>query len=128
PGGRRAEAARGPLRDGEGACSGVRSKAKEGGIAPEGIGMVGFSAGGPLTIATATSFDIRAYEPIDEIDRVSCRPDFAVLVYPGYLKDKAKDELAPVLRIPNGTPPVFLPHRGAAPSHPPARHPRISPL
>src|SRR5262249_33281126 len=85
------EPARRPLQDAERAVSVLRSKAKEWGIDPERIGMVGFSAGGHLTIATATSFDIRAYEPIDEIDRVSCRPDFAVLVYPGYLKDKDKD-------------------------------------
>src|SRR5262245_20076969 len=106
------EPARRPLQDAQRAVSVVRSKAKEWGIDPERIGMVGFSAGGHLTIATATSFDIRAYEPIDEIDRVSCRPDFAVLVYPGYLKDKDKDELAPGLRIPKGTPPVFLAHGG----------------
>ena len=49
----------------------------------------------------------------DLIDRVSCRPDFAILVYPGYLKAKDKDELAPGLRIPAGTPPVFLAHGGA---------------
>ena len=74
--------------------------------------MVGFSAGGHLAIATATSFEKRTYEPIDDIDKVSCRPDFAIPVYSGYLKAKDKDELAPGLRIPAGTPPVFLVHGG----------------
>jgi acetyl esterase/lipase len=74
--------------------------------------MVGFSAGGHLAIATATSFEKRTYEPIDEVDKISCRPDFAILAYPGYLKAKDKDELAPGLRIPAGTPPVFLAHGG----------------
>ena len=49
------------------------------------------SAGGHLALATATSFEKRMYEPIDAIDEVSCRPDFAVLCYSGYLKAKDKD-------------------------------------
>jgi acetyl esterase/lipase len=106
------EPARRPLQDAQRAVSLVRSKAKEWGIDPQRIGMVGFSAGGHLAIATATSFSRRTYEPIDEIDQVSCRPDFAILAYSGYLKAKDKDELAPGLRIPAGTPPIFLVHGG----------------
>ena len=104
------EPARRPLQDAQRAVSLVRSKAKEWGIDPQRIGIVGFSAGGHLAIATATSFDKRTYEPIDDIDKVSCRPDFAVPVYSGYLKAKDKDELAPGLRTPTNTPPVFLVH------------------
>ncbi len=107
------EPARRPLQDAQRAVSLVRSKAKEWGIHPERIGMIGFSAGGHLAIATATSFEKRTYEPIDDVDRVSCRPDFAVPVYSGYLKAKDRDELAPGLRIPASTPPVFLVHGGA---------------
>jgi acetyl esterase/lipase len=107
------EPARRPLQDAQRAVSLVRSKAKEWGIHPERIGMVGFSAGGHLALATATSFPKRTYEPIDAIDRVSCRPDFAIAVYSGYLKAKDKDELAPGLRIPAETPPIFLAHGGA---------------
>jgi len=106
------EPARRPLQDAQRAVSLVRSKAKEWGINPQRIGIVGFSAGGHLAIATATSFEKRTYSPIDEIDNVSCRPDFAVLAYPGYLKAKDKDELAPGLRVPTNTPPVFLAHGG----------------
>ena len=55
------------------------------------------------------------------MDKSSCRPDFAVSVYPGYLKAKDKDELASGLRIPEGTPPIFLVHGGdeiiSAPEH-----------
>ena len=107
------EPARRPLQDAQRAVSLVRSKAKEWGIDPKQIGIVGFSAGGHLAIATATNFDRRSYSPIDEIDKISCRPDFAILAYPGYLKAKDKEELAPGLRIPAGTPPVFLAHGGA---------------
>jgi acetyl esterase/lipase len=107
------EPARRPLQDAQRAVSLVRSKAKEWGIAPDRIGMVGFSAGGHLAVATATSFEKRTYEPMDEIDKISCRPDFAVPVYSGYLKAKDKDELAPGLQVPKGTPPMFLAHGGA---------------
>ena len=106
------EPARRPLQDAQRAVSLVRSRAKEWGIDPKRIGMVGFSAGGHLAIATATSFKKRTYEPVDDIDKIDCRPDFAVLVYPGYLKAKDKDELAPGLHIPDGTPPIFLAHGG----------------
>jgi acetyl esterase/lipase len=107
------EPARRPLQDAQRAVRLVRSKAAEWGIQPQQIGMVGFSAGGHLAIATATSFDQRTYEPVDDVDKISCRPDFAIGVYSGYLKVKDKDEIAPGLRIPAGTPPVFLAHGGA---------------
>lgn len=106
------EPARRPLQDAQRAVRLVRSKADEWGIEPRQIGMVGFSAGGHLAIATATSFDRRSYEPIDEVDTISCRPDFAIGVYSGYLKAKDKDEIAPGLRIPTATPPIFLAHGG----------------
>jgi acetyl esterase/lipase len=111
--------ARRPLQDAQRAVSLVRSKARGWGFDPQRIGIVGFSAGGHLAIATATSFEKRTYALIDDIDNISCRPDFAILVYPGYLKAKDKDELAPGLRIPAGTPPVFLAHGGADSISPP---------
>jgi acetyl esterase/lipase len=106
------EPARRPLQDAQRAVRLVRSKAREWGIATDRIGMVGFSAGGHLAIATATGFAERSYEPIDDIDKISCRPDFAIGVYSGYLKAKDKDELAPGLHIPARTPPIFLAHGG----------------
>ena len=106
------EPARRPLQDAQRAVSLVRSKASEWGVDPQRIGIVGFSAGGHLAMATATSFDQRTYEPIDDVDKISCRPDFAVPVYSGYLKAKDKDELASGLRIPTNTPPIFLVHGG----------------
>ena len=107
------EPARRPLQDAQRAVSLVRSKAAEWGLDPHRIGMVGFSAGGHLVLATATRFEKRTYEARDEIDQVSCRPDFAIAVYPGYLKAKDKDELAPGIQVPTETPPVFLAHGGA---------------
>src|SRR5438874_3579237 len=107
------EPARRPLQDAQRAVSLVRARAKEWGIDPARIGMVGFSAGGHLAIATATNFEKRTYEPTDDIDKVSCRPDFAIAAYSGYLKAKDKDGLAPGLHIPAKTPPIFLVHGGA---------------
>jgi acetyl esterase/lipase len=104
------EPAPGPLLDAQRAVSLVRSRAAEWGIDPKKIGMVGFSAGGHLALATATSFEKRTYEAIDAVDETSCRPDFAVLCYSGYLKAKDKDEIAAGIRIPAGTPPIFLAH------------------
>lgn len=107
------EPARRPLQDAQRAIRLVRSKAADLGVNPHRIGIVGFSAGGHLAIATALNFEKRTYEPFDAIDKISCRPDFAILVYPGYLKAQDKDELAPGLHIPAGAPPVFLAHGGA---------------
>ncbi|MGO9111240.1 MAG: alpha/beta hydrolase [Thermoguttaceae bacterium] len=106
------EPARRPLQDAQRAVSLVRSKAGQWGIDTKRIGMIGFSAGGHLALATATRFEKRKYPAMDAIDEISCRPDFAVLCYSGYLKAKDKDELAPWLRIPAGTPPIFLVHGG----------------
>jgi acetyl esterase/lipase len=107
------EPARRPLQDAQRAVSLIRSKAGEWGIDPKRIGIVGFSAGGHLAFATATRFQKRTYTSVDAIDTVGCRPDFAIVVYPGYLKAKNKEELAPGLSIPRSTPPIFLAHGGA---------------
>lgn len=106
----RGDPAPGPLLDAQRAVSFVRSKAGEWDLDPARIGMVGFSAGGHLALATATNSEKRKYEPLDAVDQVSCRPDFAVLCYSGYLKDKEKNELWPGLTIPVTTPPIFLAH------------------
>ena len=105
-----AEPARRPLQDAQRAISLVRSKANEWGINPQRIGVVGFSVGGHLAMAAATSFQKRNYEPIDDVDKISCRPDFAIPVYPGLLKASDEDELLPGLRVPADAPPVFLVH------------------
>ncbi len=102
----------GPQQDAQRALSLVRSKAKEWGIDPQRLGILGFSAGGHLTAATATNFDKRTYEPVDEIDKLSCRPDFAVLIYPAYLMAKDKDELNPEIRVRKDCPPMFFAHAG----------------
>ena len=98
----------GPLKDAQRAVSLVRSKAARWGIDPQRIGMVGFSAGAHLVGATATNFDYRSYDPIDDVDHVSCRPDFAILAYCGYVYPAAKKQLSPTVRIVPGVPPMFF--------------------
>ena len=105
----------GALQDAQRAMSLVRSKAKEWGIDPNRIGMLGFSAGGHLTAWTSTNFDKRAYEPIDAVDKVDCRPDFAVLVYPGGVVARDRDELSPEIRVRKECPPMFFAHAGNDP-------------
>jgi acetyl esterase/lipase len=100
----------GALQDAQRALSLVRSRAAEWGMDPNRIGMLGFSAGGHLTAWTSTSFDKRAYPSLDAVDEVSCRPDFAVLLYPAYLTEAGKYETAPLIRVSPQTPPMFLAH------------------
>jgi predicted amidohydrolase/acetyl esterase/lipase len=114
------EPARRPLQDAQRAIRLVRSHARDWGLHPERIGIIGFSAGGHLAISAATEFDRRAYKAIDGVDGVSCRPDFAVAAYSGYLKAKDETKLAPGLRVPPRTPPIFLVHGGSDPISPPA--------
>ena len=52
----------------------------------------------------------RRYPRIDAVDAVSCRPNFAVLCYSGYLKREDRDEVSEGIHIPAVTPPVFLTH------------------
>jgi acetyl esterase/lipase len=62
----------------------VRGQAKDKGLDPERIGIMGSSAGGHLTLMGATSSRSSAYKPIDAIDRISCTPQWAVAIYPAY--------------------------------------------
>jgi len=69
----------------------VRSRAEEWGINPEKIGILGFSAGGHLTLMTSTTSQTPAYEPIDELDKIPCNVNFAVPVYPAYVLEDGAD-------------------------------------
>jgi acetyl esterase/lipase len=71
-----------PLLDAQRAIRMVRAKGKEWGCDPQRIGIIGFSAGGHLASTAATHFDAGNAAATDPIERVGCRPDFAVLVYP----------------------------------------------
>jgi len=89
----------------------VRFHAAEWRIDPHKIGVLGFSAGGHMVAAMSTHFTRRLYPAVDAADRVSCRPDFAVALYPGHLSRAVNSiELNPDIRdhITLETPPTFL--------------------
>ena len=71
-----------PITDAQRALRYVRSRAREFGVAPDRIGIWGFSAGGHLASTAGTHFDAGDPNAPDPIDRASCRPDFMVLAYP----------------------------------------------
>ena len=71
-----------PLQDAQRALATVRSRAEEFGIQPDRIGIMGFSAGGHLASTAGTHFHTGRPDAADPLERVSCRPDFMILVYP----------------------------------------------
>lgn len=97
------------LQDAQRAFGIVRSHAADWHIDAQRIGVLGFSAGAHLSAALSTHFDKRLYDPIDATDQVSCRPDFAVIVYPGYLA-LAEQNFAPnpEIQVTGQTPPSFI--------------------
>ncbi len=105
--------ARRPLQDAQRAISLLRSEAESLKLASHQIGIIGFSAGGHLALATGTQWNQRQYPSADTIDQQSCRPDFIASIYPGYLKRKDQFELAKGMEIPEKMPPVFLAHGSA---------------
>ena len=97
------------LQDAQRAFGIVRSKAKEWSINPDQIGVLGFSAGGHLAANLSTNYQKRDYAPIDAADKLSCRPDFTILIYPAYIYDKKdKRQMAPEIKVTANTPPAFI--------------------
>jgi acetyl esterase/lipase len=97
------------LEDAQRAVGIVREHASAWHIGPNRIGVLGFSAGGHLAAALSTHYDKRIYSEVDAADRLSCRPDFALVIYPGYLSLAEKDfEPNPDIQVTAQTPPTFL--------------------
>lgn len=105
------------LQDAQRAMRLVRSRANEFNIDPNKIGVMGFSAGGHLVADVSTNYRKRAYSRMDEIDEVSCRPDFGIVMYPGHMTFHATKpyELNQTLPVDGNTPPMFLLQAGNDP-------------
>jgi acetyl esterase/lipase len=87
----------------------VRFHAAEYHIDPHKVGVLGFSAGGHLVTDISTHFDKRSYPAQDAADKESCRPDFAVALYPGHLWSSHRGfTLNPDVLVTRHTPPTFL--------------------
>lgn len=97
------------LQDAQRAMGLVRRHAAEWGIDPNRVGVLGFSAGGHLSAAISNIYEKRLYDAVDDADKLSCRPDFSVVVYPGYLA-LADQNFAPNPEIhpTEKTPPTFV--------------------
>ena len=88
----------------------VRANAEKFNIDPGKVGIMGFSAGAHLAVRTATNFRQQGYEPVDEVDAQSCRPDFQMPIYPAYLlkDDGSKAFDAGAYPLGKDTPRAFL--------------------
>jgi acetyl esterase/lipase len=111
------------LQDAQRAVGIVRSHAAEWQIDPHRIGVLGFSAGGHLVASLSTHFDHRLYDSVvatgnDAADQLSCRPDFSVIIYPGYLA-LADQNFAPNadINVTAQTPPSFILQAENDPAH-----------
>lgn len=98
----------GALNDIQRAIRMVRSKAIKYDLKVDKIGVLGFSAGGSLGARASTLFNTETYEKIDDMDKVSSRPDFAMLIYPAHLDHGENRSLTPELTITEATPPFFI--------------------
>jgi acetyl esterase/lipase len=127
-----------PLDDVQRAIRTVRARAKEWGVATDRVGVWGFSAGGHLASTAATHFDSGWPDSADPVDRIGCRPDFAILCYPVITfqapfahagsrsnllgkdpPDKLVAQLSNDQQVTSHTPPTFLFHTGADSDVPP---------
>jgi acetyl esterase/lipase len=98
------------LEDAQRAVGLTRFHAAEWHVDPHKIGVLGFSAGGHLVADLSTHWDRRLYPAVDAADTESCRPDFAVALYPGHLTEKTtrKYQLNPTVPVSAKTPPTFI--------------------
>ncbi len=101
-----------PMQDVQRAVRVVRRDAAKWNIDPDRIGTLGFSAGGHLTVMSGVQFDTECYQPIDDADELSCRPNFICPIYCAYLgedyDDKKHASLGQLVTVTKQTPPTFM--------------------
>lgn len=130
-----------PFADAQRAMRLLRARSAEFGIDPSKIGMIGMSAGGHLAAITAVRPDLAAYEPLDEADRLSARPDFIGLLYPVISlkapldttrskrelsrQEDAVEAYSAELHVSRETPPTFLAHAADDPIAKPGHSQRL---
>lgn len=108
-----ADPSREPLQDAQRAMGLIRHHATEWGIKPDRVGILGFSAGGHLTVMTALHANDRTYTTDPAMDVEDATPNFAIPVYPAYLTEKNSGfELLPEFKVTAKSPPICLIHAG----------------
>lgn len=108
------------LQDAQRAIALLRARAEELAINPNRIGVIGFSAGGHM-VADISNHAKRSYKAVDDADRQSSRPDFAMALYPGHIWKKPGLTLEPSIRIAADCPPTLIIAASDAPTDDP-RH------
>jgi acetyl esterase/lipase len=98
----------GALQDAQRAIRIVKGNSQKWNISTENIGIMGFSAGGSLSARASTNFNKKTYVPVDNLDSLSCRPSFTMLIYPAYLDQGANLTLTPELELTKDVPPIFI--------------------
>lgn len=99
-----------PLQDAQRGMSWLRAHRAQWQLVENKIGLLGFSAGGQVAARLLTDQGRLAYQHIDEVDRVSHRPDFAILIYPWNMYDTNTDKLAAGIQVTSQVPPSFIVH------------------
>lgn len=98
----------GALQDAQRALRIIRNRAAQWNLDANKIGIIGFSAGGDLCVRTSVMYNLKTYQPVDKSDSLSCRPGFALPVYPAYLDQGKNRTLTPGLEITAETPSMFI--------------------
>jgi acetyl esterase/lipase len=108
------------LQDAQRAMSLVRSNAKKWDIDPNKIGVMGFSAGGHLVADVSTNYKAKAYQLTDEIDKISSKPNFGIVFFPGHMTIHTSKpyELNKKIPVDSNTPPTFILQAGNDPIDP----------
>jgi acetyl esterase/lipase len=99
-----------PLLDAQRALSLIRAHAKDWGVDPKRVGVLGFSAGGHLAAWLLCEGNRRAQGYPTVADEPSCRPDFGILIYPAYLSSAEREREQPIIRTEEKPGPVFFVH------------------
>ena len=105
------------LQDAQRAMRLARFNAKEWNINADKIGVMGFSAGGHLVADIGTNYKLRTYPVLDQIDTVSCRPNFGIVMFPGHMTFHTDRPYAlnRTLPVDSNTAPMFILQAGNDP-------------
>ena len=99
---------KGALQDFQRAIRIIKSKAVEWKLNPEKVGAIGFSAGASLSARASARYNEKTYPKVDELDELACRPEFALLIYPGGLDKGENRSLISEIKVDKNTPPMFV--------------------
>ena len=99
-----------PVQDAQRAVSLVRAHAAKWGLDPARIGILGFSAGGTTAAYTSLLLEDRRYPALDATDKISCRPDFTLLIYTGGFVERFPAAMTDTVTFSKAAPPMFLVH------------------